>query len=848
MPDITLVVSPTTIDPIDVEELSLFGYRYWVRNGIRKRKVSATAPAIRTGNVTFADQQFASEVIWEDLTGGLGVMNMDEREFPDRFTDSSVFTLLKKQRTLLPKRNTVTITGAAFSEIAGAASYRGFTYVAGGARVKRLSGTVPLVEYYNTVTTVWMSTGTANELSMNGVAASKPIIWKDLVWFSQNTGGLYSYDPDNVAGGFTAVTTTLPAPSSAQVKPLFLFIFDEDLAVLDATGGVYSTDDTTPTTTADWTFRGSVDTFEQLNGVVVGRNNLGDPAPWISTDRGLMLHDWWTQKMYQSGIQWFDADTNNGKGITTWDGDVWFGKSGNAHQVVAGARVVRGPNVGDGLLKERQGHIVALNNTFDNFLVAGLNAPAIGRSSVLAYNRKGWHVLAYGSGTGSAQDYESEFGSYAGYAKAGRGVVGQPALDVFDNFNRDHAGALGTSTSGHAWTLVGAWVIENPVTGNVPYDGQADPPAGANNVAVIASGVSDGVVKGTFDTATAGTRLIFRYTDIDNYLFVEARASDWRLATRINVPPVAETTVTTYNATPVNGDKVEVVLSGTSVQVYFNDVLRISSTITNFQTAASHGIGADGASAGKFDNFMVDGLSNELKFVHVCGFVTPNHLYYNEGSALKFVRLYDYTDNPNQYEVTEFELAGDLILPWFDANLASVQKTALSAQARVLGASSTETYKLWYQIDDVDTWIQMFDVNGILATVTPRGVTDLYMDTVRGRTLFRNIRFKEELASGSSSLSPRVVFVKLRYIREFNVLYGFDFDIDLTRDQPDGRTPQEAIANLETAVGGKQIGVLSYLSSDATNRSDVYITTYGGPVGSGVDRTMIATLSVIEMG
>jgi hypothetical protein len=846
MPDIALIVSPNTIDPIDVEELSLFGYRYWVRNGLRKRKISATAPAIRTGNVTFADQQFASEVIWEDLTGGLGVMNMDEREFPDRFTDSSVFTLLKKQRTLLPKRNTVTITGVAFSEIAGAASYRGFTYVAGGARVKRLSGTVPLVEYYDTVGTAWVVTA-GTELNMNGVAASSPIVWKDLVWFSQNTGGLYSYDPDNVAGGFTAVTTTLPAPSSAQVKPLFLFIFDEDLAVLDATGGVYSTDDTTPTTTADWTFRGSVDTFEQLNGVVVGRNNLGDPAPWISTDRGLMLHDWWTQKMYQSGIQWFDADTNNGKGITTWDGDVWFGKSGNAHQVVAGARVVRGPNVGDGLLKERQGHIVALNNTFDNFLVAGLNAPAIGRSSVLAYNRKGWHVLAYGSGVGSAQDYESEFGSYAGYAKAGRGVVGQPALDVFDNFNRDHAGALGTSTSGHAWTLLGTWLIQNPVTGDVPYDGQANPNTGvANRTAIIASGVSDGVVKATFDIVVAGTRLIFRYTDVDNYLFVEARASSWRVATRI---ATVEATLATHSATPANGDKVEVFLSGSSIQVYINDILRITTTSATAQTAASHGLGADNiASAIKADNFMVDGLSNELRFVHVCGFVTPNHLYYNEGSALKFVRLYDYTDNPNQYEVTEFELAGDLILPWFDANLASVQKTALSAQVRVLNASSTETYKLWYQIDDVDTWIQMYDVDGNLATVSASGVTDLYLNTTRAGTLFRNIRFKEELASGSSSLSPRVVFVKLRYIREFNILYGFDFDIDLTRDQPDGRTPQEAIANLETAVGGKQIGVLSYLSSDAANRLDVYITTYGGPVGSGVDKTMTATLSVIEMG
>ena len=151
---------PTTPNPLDRGVFALQGKQYWTKGQIVERKATQFASPIRTGNAERADQQFASEVIWDDLSGGLGVINMDERESPDRFTDSSIETRVVKRWMLAPRKNTVTITGAAFAaNPSGAVTYGGYTYVVGGTAVKRLEGQNPDCTYYDTGTSAWVSSG-----------------------------------------------------------------------------------------------------------------------------------------------------------------------------------------------------------------------------------------------------------------------------------------------------------------------------------------------------------------------------------------------------------------------------------------------------------------------------------------------------------------------------------------------------------------------------------------------------------------------------------------------------------------------------------------------------------------
>ena len=103
------------------------------------------------------------------------------------------------------------------------------------------------------------------------------------------------------------------------------------------------------------------------------------------------------------------------------------------------------------------------------------------------------------------------------------------------------------------------------------------------------------------------------------------------------------------------------------------------------------------------------------------------------------------------------------------------------------------------------------------------------------------------LASGSSSLSPVVVFVKLRYLREFEVLYSYTMTLDLTQNQPDGTTPATAIVNLDTLVESKKLSQFAYHSGKTDDTKDVLVTTYAGPTGSANDRGGKAQVTLVEV-
>src|SRR3990167_6104984 len=109
------MVLPTVIPPLDELTIFLGSNRYRVVSPVHRLKVTQPAPPIRTGPPTRQTDQVASSVIWEDLTGGLGVINMDEAESPDRFSDSDAWTLTKNYWTLPPKQNSATVYGAAFT-------------------------------------------------------------------------------------------------------------------------------------------------------------------------------------------------------------------------------------------------------------------------------------------------------------------------------------------------------------------------------------------------------------------------------------------------------------------------------------------------------------------------------------------------------------------------------------------------------------------------------------------------------------------------------------------------------------------------------------------------------------
>lgn len=818
---------PTNIEPRNPGEIALNGQRYKIKGTVRRSKATQLAPQNRTGDSSLADQQYANEVIWSDLTGGLGVINMNEQEFPDRFSDSNMWTMTKNYWTLPPKVNSITQVGAAFNaNPVNGITYGGFTYIGGGNRVKRFAGLNTALSYNDTGTNTWVTSG-GTEYSLPAVMGSPPIAWKGDIWFPCN--GLVRYDIAT-----TTFATVTNASGGGSILAVWLAVYDEDLVILDSAGALYSTNDNA--TSINLTSMGSIDTFENLNGLLAYRNLIGEPALIASTERGIFIHSWDAKKWYRMGIDFPDANASNGEGLCSWDGDAWYGKASNMNQIVNGARIVRGPNQGDGVPTSLRSVIAATCTSFDNYLIAAFDSTnTTSLSSWMgAYNRKGWHVLAKQSGAAETSVFA-------------------------DAFTR----ADSATTLGASWTTLGTstWGI----TSNKAYLVST---SSGDKQAVNASAVSDCNVTVDLATSTAtdSAMLVFRSdASVNNYWrvlmdYVTPGVGPTRLIfTLASVSSAVATNVASYDAgSGKTSATVEARLSGSAISIYIDGVLRMSTTSTTHQSNTRHGIGmSDGTNGGTsitYDNFEITTGDptriTSLTYVPSTDILTPGLVVYNESLALKYIKLFDTTDNPEQFLSTDFNASGELILPKFDANMANVQKTLLSAQVRVLDATSTETVKISFATDDSPNYTYLMDSTGVLLSTTPitaSGNHTLYFDADKLGNLYYNVRFKIELASGSATLSPKIVFLKLRYLKEFETLYSYNFTIDLNGPQPDQNFPADAYDNLDTAIELRKLVPFTYHSGGPSEQKLVLISGYTGPVGTATDQAGEAHLTVLEV-
>ena len=833
---------PLTVQPRDPGEVSIGGKRYRCKPPINERRITQVASPIRTGNVERSDQQIASEVIWDSLTGGLGVFNMDEREHPDRFMFASAITHVPQ--TLMPPLlvSTVTQVGAAFDVsdmIIGAcdAIVNGtqFTFVVGGTVVKRVNST-PTMTYYVSATG-WTNTG--SEYALPYDAQSDPITWKTsaagypYLWVAtfdgSANGRLVRFDTNSTAAPTEYNLATIIA---SGVFPKYLFIFDEDLAVLCTNGAVYSTDAVAPAAAADWTSRGSIDTFSSLNGVVVHRNLAGEPAPIVASNRGLHILDWWGGKFQDLGISFSDGNVDNGKGITVWDGDLWFGRGANAHQVTSGARIVRGPNTGEGLLKEYQGRVVLLENSFDNFLVAAIDPVVTGTCpSIVMYNRRGWHNLV------TPNPYFHVSGS----------------ADFYDVFTRAN-GAIGTSSSGHAWTTVtGTWEVDT-------NKAKLATSGGANNVTYLESSVADCMIEVTISggvtTPPPGAGIIFRYSGASDYFYVEIPSATNTLRL-IKKESGTDTVLDTWVMPPALIDDTSVTftihLTGDLIQVRWNDAIAMFAVSSFNNTATKHGLWASSSvgTDARWDDFYISDDRSRMKLLHFSSTTTPGFLYFNEGDLLKYVKIPDTTDNPLQFTASSFMRGGIIILPKFDANLAEVQKTGLSAKIRSIITNTLGTshrVRLQYTIDDGESWTPLYDSAEAQGYITSTGSSTRYLDVDRLGTLFYNVRLRIDFAGRATTSAPRVIFTSLRYLREFDILYGWDLTLDLTQGAPDGRSPMKALADLRASLEAKKIVEFAYWSGETSvDVKEVILLSYGSQLGMATQKIGTVKLTLAEV-
>lgn len=178
---------------------------------------------------------------------------------------------------------------------------------------------------------------------------------------------------------------------------------------------------------------------------------------------------------------------------------------------------------------------------------------------------------------------------------SGSGDVSAASLPVTDTFNRaDSASSLGTASDGiHAWTArTGTWGISS----NQAYSPSiGSGPGYTGSVATVNAGTGDGFLRLTLPTMRStvdGAGIVFRYTDTSNFWVARYAFT----SVQVHILKIEAGSLSTFAsaafaaATAADGERLMVELNGTSINLYVEDQLLISTTSSFNQTASDHGL------------------------------------------------------------------------------------------------------------------------------------------------------------------------------------------------------------------------------------------------------------------
>lgn len=174
------------------------------------------------------------------------------------------------------------------------------------------------------------------------------------------------------------------------------------------------------------------------------------------------------------------------------------------------------------------------------------------------------------------------------------------SIIVSDTFTRaDSATTLGSADTGHAWTAyAGTWGIST----NRAYQAAF----GTDAPVAVDSGRADCTVRVTLAVIqgiTAAVGLTFRLSDASNW-FRLVMSSDSLVLQKNTAGSL--TVVTSVAVTRVDGMKLKVILAGSGISCYADDVLKFTVSDSHNATATRHGLNVHSNNVARLDDFFVE--------------------------------------------------------------------------------------------------------------------------------------------------------------------------------------------------------------------------------------------------
>ena len=211
---------------------------------------------------------------------------------------------------------------------------------------------------------------------------------------------------------------------------------------------------------------------------------------------------------------------------------------------------------------------------------------------------------------------------------------------------------------------------------------------------------------------------------------------------------------------------------------------------------------------------------------------TKYRVYWGENLTMHWQSLPVAVENPRQRTTFEYAASGEHITPWFSANQSEVEKLALRLKVEVEEASSSETVTCYYGIDgDDSTFTQLTDTHTSDSTfdssddeIQGNGITTFLFGGVSTPTgtAFRSIRFKFELARGSTKAnSPDIRSITLEFRKKLPAKWGHSVTVDLQHPYG-GRSTNELRAALVAATEASSLVEFTF-RDDGSNERNYYV-------------------------
>ncbi len=207
-----------------------------------------------------------------------------------------------------------------------------------------------------------------------------------------------------------------------------------------------------------------------------------------------------------------------------------------------------------------------------------------------------------------------------------------------------------------------------------------------------------------------------------------------------------------------------------------------------------------------------------------CGAVATStdlyRLWFGMDRKIYYINLDTDLHNPLEIESYNFESSGEHQTPWFDADVATIDKLAIKVTAYVTDTSATEYVQVYYQTDyaaDSAGWTELTNTSFADGQIDADGEATFTLGSEAG-VAFKSIRFKMEFArSGSdTTVSPDVRWLRLSYIKMQDTKYAYTFEVNCTRPYR-GVSAATLQSNLATAVSTQTLMTFEYKDDAAIN-------------------------------